>query len=309
MAVATGLVAQSDGPFLPMQARLALEWFAPDALLENTLDLFLYVASFLFGLVFGSFGNVVIWRLPRGESLSVPASHCPQCEAPIAWYDNVPLVSWLGLLGRCRSCGEPISVRYPAVELVSGLLWLAAAVRFGFSARTMAAIIFFYVLLLLAFIDMDTMRLPNSLVGLLGAVGVSGVAFSQLTGRPFLPLVSAGGGMLAEPAIGAGLGVILSAGTMFVVAITYARIRGLKGFGAGDIKLLAVIGLFLGPYGLLVMFLASIGGSIYGIVTSRRSDEGMRHKFPFGPFLALAAVVVTLGGEWLVTAYARLFFL
>ena len=277
------------------------------ASLENTLDAFLYVASFLFGLVFGSFGNVVIWRLPRNESLSVPASHCPQCGTPIAWHDNIPLVSWLVLLGKCRSCGEPISVRYPAVELATGLLWLAAALRFGSSARTVAAIVFFYVLLLLAFIDLDTMRLPNSLVGFLGVAGVLGVAYSQLTGQPLLPLTTFGAGAFAAPALGAGLGVLLSAGTMFLIAVTYARIRGLKGFGAGDIKLLAVIGLFLGPYGLLVMFLASVGGSIWGIAASRRAEEGMRHKFPFGPFLALSAVIVALGGEWLVSTYVHLF--
>jgi leader peptidase (prepilin peptidase)/N-methyltransferase len=276
--------------------------------LENTLDAFLYVASFLFGLVFGSFGNVVIWRLPRGESLSVPASHCPQCETPIAWYDNIPIVSWLVLLGRCRACGEPISVRYPAVELASGLLWLAAAVRFGFSTQTVVAIVFFYVLLLLAFIDLDTMRLPNSLVGLLAIVGILGVADSQFSGSPLLPLLSAGRGWLGEPALAAALGVLLSAGTMFLIAFVYAKVRGLKGFGAGDIKLLAVIGLFLGPYGLLVMFIASIGGAIWGIAASRHAEEGIRHKFPFGPFLALAAVIVALGGEWMVSSYARLFF-
>ena len=273
---------------------------------ENTLDAFLYVACFLFGLVFGSFGNVVIWRLPRGESLSVPASHCPRCAAPIEWYDNVPIISWLILLGRCRSCGEPISVRYPSVELMSGLLWLAAAVRFGPTLQTAAAVVFFYVLLLLSFIDFDTMRLPNSLVGLLAAVGVVGVAYAQLTGATLLPLVTAGVGLLASPVVSALLGAFLSAGTMFVIAAIYARVRGLKGFGAGDIKLLAVIGLFLGVYGLLVMFVASIMGAIFGLLVSRKAEDGLRHRFPFGPFLALAAVVVTLWGPTMIAGYARL---
>ena len=273
---------------------------------ENTLDAFLYVACFLFGLVFGSFGNVVIWRLPRGESLSVPASHCPRCDAPIEWYDNVPIISWLILLGRCRSCGEPISVRYPSVELMSGLLWLAAAVRFGPTLQTAAAVVFFYVLLLLSFIDFDTMRLPNSLVGLLAAVGVVGVAYAQLTGATLLPLVTAGVGLLASPVVSALLGAFLSAGTMFVIAAIYARVRGLKGFGAGDIKLLAVIGLFLGVYGLLVMFVASIMGAIFGLLVSRKAEDGLRHRFPFGPFLALAAVVVTLWGPTMIAGYARL---
>jgi leader peptidase (prepilin peptidase) / N-methyltransferase len=275
---------------------------------EFTLDAFLYASSFLFGLVFGSFGNVVIWRLPRGENLSVPASHCPQCDTPIAWYDNIPIVSWLVLIGRCRSCGAPISVRYPAVELMSGLLWLAAAVRFGFSMQTAAAIVFFYVLLLLSFIDIDTMRLPNSLVGLLAVLGVAGVAYAQFSGQPCLPFATVGAGLLGMPAVNAALGAVLSAGIMLLIAFVYARIRGLKGFGAGDIKLLAVLGIFLGVYGLLAMFIASIIGAAYGAIASRNAEEGMKHRFPFGPFLAVGAVVTALVGPALVSSYAHLFF-
>jgi leader peptidase (prepilin peptidase)/N-methyltransferase len=198
-------------------------------------------------------------------------------------------------------------VRYPTVELISGLLWLAAAVRFGFSLQTVAAIVFFYVLLLLAFIDLDTMRLPNSLVGLLAVVGVAGVAYAQISGTPLLPLVSVGNGVLAMPAVGALLGALVPSGAMLAISAVYTRIRGTKGFGAGDVKLLVVIGLFLGLYSLLVMFLGSIVGAIYGVVVSRRTDEGMRHLFPFGPFLALAAVFVAIGGQGIVTWYAHLF--
>jgi leader peptidase (prepilin peptidase) / N-methyltransferase len=272
---------------------------------ERALDAFYYLSTFLFGLVFGSFGNVVIWRLPRGESLSVPASHCPVCETPIAWYDNVPLVSWLVLLGRCRSCATPISIRYPVVELLSGLLWMAAAVRFGFTAQAAVAIVFFYVLLLLAFIDIDTMRLPNSLVGLLAFLALVGLVASQVTGIPLAPLVATGTGLLASPLVFGSAGALVSAGSVLLIALVYTRIRGIQGFGMGDIKLLAVIGLFLGPYGLLVLGIGSMIGAVYGIAASRKSADGMRHKFPFGPFLAFAAVVVTLLGEPLVAWYAR----
>jgi len=273
---------------------------------EITLDTFIYPMSFLFGLLFGSFGNVVIWRLPRGESLSVPASHCPICEAPIAWYDNVPVVSWCLLRGRCRSCKAPISARYPAVELLSGVLWLAAVVRFGFTPQAAACIFFFYLLLLLAFIDLDTMRLPNTLVGVLAVAGVAGVALTQLTGVPLVPLMPLGTGVLATPAMFSLVGALVSAGFVAVIAVAYTRIRGVQGFGMGDIKLLVVIGLFLGPYGLLVLFLGSVLGTAYGVVASRRGTDGLRHKFPFGPFLALAAVLVTLFGVQMFAWYMGL---
>ncbi len=262
--------------------------------------------SFLFGLLFGSFGNVVIWRLPRGESLSVPASHCPECNTPIAWHDNVPLVSWLVLLGRCRSCGSPISVRYPAVELMSGLLWMAAAIHFGLSWQTAVCIVFFYVLLLLAFIDIDTMRLPNQLVGLLAIIGAGSLAITQFTDITAAPLMPLGQGLLSIPVVYALFGALISAGSVLLIALIYSRVRGIEGFGMGDIKLLAVMGLFLGPYTLLVLLLGSVFGALYGVVASRGHDEGMRHKFPFGPFLALAAVVVTLAGVPFVAWYAGL---
>ncbi len=270
------------------------------------LETALYLICFLFGLLFGSFGNVVIWRFPRGESLSTPGSHCPLCDTPIAWYDNIPLVSWLVLLGRCRACGAPIPVRYPAVELLSGLLWMAAAVRFGMSFQTGVAIAFFYLLLLLAFIDLDTMRLPNALVGLLGAIGVAGVALTQLMGVPAVPLMPLGVGLMGIPIVFSLFGAVVAAGSVALIAAVYARVRGTEGFGMGDIKLLAVIGLYLGPYAFLVLLVASVFGAAYGLVASRRSADGIRHKFPFGPFLALAAVVVTLWGVQLVAWYTGL---
>jgi len=272
---------------------------------EKTLDTLYYFASFLFGLVFGSFGNVVIWRLPRGESLSVPSSHCPGCETPIAWYDNIPLLSWFVLLGRCRSCAAPIPVRYPLVELLSGLLWMAAALRFGPTVQAAAAVVFFYVLLLLAFIDIDTQRLPNSLVGFLAVVGLLGIAAAQVTGVPVVPLTTAGTGLLASPTVSGLAGAVLSAGLVLLFAVAYALVRGVLGFGMGDIKLLAVLGLFLGPYGLLVLFVGSTMGAVYGLVVSRKAADGMRHKFPFGPFLAMAAIVVALAGEEVVAWYLR----
>lgn len=236
----------------------------------------------------------------------MPASHCPQCNTPIEWYDNIPIVSWLVLLGRCRSCGVPISVRYPAVELLSGLLWLAAVVRFGPSPRAVVVILFFYVLMLLAFIDADTMRLPNTLVGLLGIVGLLSVAIAQTMRVPLTPLYLGATGLLAQPAVAGIAGSVVSAGFVLAVALAYARLRGRQGFGMGDVKLLAVMGLFLGVYTLLVLLVGSMGGAVFGLLGARRHPEGLAHKFPFGPFLAAAAIIVALWGDTIVSGYLRL---
>ncbi|MRR35468.1 prepilin peptidase, partial [bacterium] len=125
--------------------------------------------ALVFGLVFGSFANVVIWRFPRGESLSAPASHCPLCERPIRWRDNIPVVSWVILRARCRDCGTPIHWRYPAVELLTALLWVLAVLKFGATPRAVMTACVFYLLVILAFIDLDVRRLPNPIVALLAA--------------------------------------------------------------------------------------------------------------------------------------------
>lgn len=256
---------------------------------------FFALIMFVLGLAFGSFANVVIWRFPRKESLSSPPSHCPSCDAPIRWHDNIPVVSWVALRGRCRACGEPISVRYPLVEALSGLLWLIAALEFGFSLRAGFAAAFFYLLLILSAIDLDAYRLPNPLVGLCAAVGGVGAFLYQVTGLPAVPLVDFGG-WLASPLVAALVGALLSSGLALGIALLYARMRKREGFGMGDVKLLAAIGLFVGPYGLLVLFFASVAGAIAGIVAALRSDEGLAKAYPFGPFLAAAAVGVSLYG-------------
>ncbi len=267
-------------------------------------SLIIGVLVFVLGLAFGSFGNVVIWRLPRGESLSYPASHCPECDGPIAWYDNVPVASWLILRGRCRSCSAPIPVRYPAVELTSGLLWLLAWAQFGLSPRTLGAIVFYYLLLILAAIDLDTYRLPNPLIGLMGAIGVAGVAAS-MAGLPVLPLLPASG-VFSSPLVSALVGCGAPAVITLGIALIYERARGREGFGMGDVKLLAVMGPYLGPYTLMVLFLGSMLGAVVGVIAARRSTEGMAMRVPFGPFLAGAAVMVSVAGPALWLWYAGL---
>ena len=262
-------------------------------------------ALFLFGLIFGSFGNVVIWRLPRGESLSNPPSHCPKCDTPIRPYDNIPVVSWLLLGGKCRDCKAPISPRYPAVELLSGVLWLSAGIRFGESFAALAAVALFYLLMLLAFIDWDTMRLPNPLVGLMAAIGLLGALASQFAHVPVTPLlVSAVSGPLAEPIWSALAGAIAGAGIVLAIGAIYSAVRGGQGYGAGDVKLLAAMGLFMGLYSLMALFIGTLIGAVYGVVSARRSSEGGRHKFAFGPFLAIGGVATVLVGPWIWAWYA-----
>lgn len=267
---------------------------------------FYLTALFLFGLVFGSFANVVIWRLPRGESLSSPGSHCPVCDAPIRWHDNVPVASWVILRGRCRACGARISERYPAVELLGGVLWLAAGMRFGLTARLPSAMFLFYLLLILAFIDLDTKRLPNQLVALLFAGGLACAAVAQFTGIAAAPLIGGGTGFWASPLLGAALGAVASAGAALVVALAYGWVRKTQGFGMGDVKLLGAVGVFVGLYGLMVFFVGSLLGAIWGLAAARAKARSLSETFAFGPFLALAAVLVTLWGPAVWTWYVTL---
>lgn len=257
------------------------------------------IALFVFGLAFGSFANVVIWRFPRGESVSHPPSACPRCSHSIRWYDNIPVVSWLVLRGRCRDCSEPISPRYPGVEALSGVLWLVAGLRWGISVQTVFAIAMFYLLLILSFIDLDTMRLPNPLVAGLAAIGLAGAAVSQFTSIEAVPLTLPSGLVAGSPLLGSLVGALASAGVALLIAGAYSVVRKQDGFGMGDVKLLGALGLFLGPYGVLVLFFGAIMGALYGVIAGIRSGNGLGGKFPFGPFLAIAAVIVALVGPGL----------
>lgn len=267
---------------------------------------FILVVLAVLGLAFGSFANVVIWRFPRGESLSHPPSHCPVCDSPIRPRDNVPVVSWLLLRGRCRSCGTPISMRYPLVESLSAALWVIAGAVFGWSWQTPAAAFFFYLLLILAFIDLDTMRLPNGLVAIVFVAGVGLAALAQFTVVNAVPLVPLGRGVLASPLAVSLIGSVVSAGVALGIAAAYAAVRQAQGFGMGDVKLLGAIGAFLGAYGLLVLFVGSLLGAVYGILAARARGLSLRSRIPFGPFLALGAVVVTVTGPAVWTWYLGL---
>ena len=272
--------------------------------MEQISQTFFLVALLVFGLIFGSLANVVIWRFPRGESLSSPGSHCPKCGHDVRWYDNIPVVSWLALRGRCRDCGEPISPRYPAVELLSGLLWLAAGLAFGVSGTTVFAIVLFYLLLVLAFIDLDTKRLPNPIVLALAVVGLVGAAVSQAVGVTLCPVVGvAREGWLSGPLVAALFGAALGGGVTLGIALLYRSVRGADGLGMGDVKLMAAMGLYLGSYSLLALVLGSLLGTIAVLPALGRGASG-KTRIPFGPFLALGGVLAALLGPALWAWYS-----
>lgn len=264
------------------------------------------VAMGLYGLLFGSFANVVIWRVPRNESIVSPGSHCPACDAPIAWYDNIPVVSWLVLRAKCRSCTAPIPVRYPLVEALSGVLFVLAALVFGVGFQAVLAAFFFWFLLVLSAIDLDCMRLPNPVVGALALLGVGGIAYAVLTGFAGVPVVGvAQSGPFAHPITAALAGAALGAGLSGGIAAAYGALRGKTGLGMGDVKLLAVLGLFLGPYVLVGLFLASILGAVFGIV-SARGGRLAEARIPFGPWLALGGALTAITGPAIVGWYLAL---
>lgn len=234
----------------------------------------------------------MIWRFPRGESLSHPDSHCPQCDTPLVWRDNIPVLSWLLLRGRCRACDARISARYPVVELTSAVLWLAAGIRFGMTAQAAAAVAFFYVLMILAFIDLDTMRLPNSLVGLLALIGLLGAVVAQAFNFPVVPLLESGSVGLS-PVVAALSGILVCSLPALLLSLLMAALLKRPALGMGDVKLLGAIGIYLGAYGLLAFFVGSLLGVVYGVATRSRSAG---KQFPFGPALAAGAVIVTLFG-------------
>jgi len=255
--------------------------------------------AFAVGASVGSFLNVCIHRLPAEESIVRPGSHCPRCRSPIAWHDNIPILSWLWLGARCRCCAAPITPRYPLVEAATGALAVLALVVFGPSLRAAIAFGFTAALLLVSVIDLDHRFIPDevSLPGILLGLGVS-----------FLP----GGPSPLEAAAGA----LLGGGVLWAVAWTYERLTGVEGMGFGDVKLLAMIGAFLGWRAVpAVLVIASVTGSFAGVAamlapgTRERRRRVVRRlglralaaalrraarrtEIPFGPFLALGAVIV-----------------
>ncbi len=247
----------------------------------------------VFGLLIGSFLNVVVWRVPRGESVVSPPSACPACQTPIRPRDNLPVAGWLLLQGRCRDCAEPISKRYPLVELGTGVLFAVLALRFGFDAVLPAYLYLGAVGLALALIDIDLKRLPDALTlpsypVVLVLLGVAAVV--QHSAHSLVRAVVCG---------------LIAGAFYFALWFVYP-----SGMGFGDVKLSGVLGLYLGwlGYGELAvgLFLGFLYGGLFGIGLILFKDGGRKTKVPFGPFMLLGTLTAVLVGSQLVDGYLSL---
>ncbi len=253
----------------------------------NTVIVFFLLAM---GLAVGSFLNVCIYRLPRHESLIYPGSHCPVCDRSLAWFENLPLASWLVLRGRCRTCRTRIAVQYPLVEAITAAVFVSAYFIYGWTPLLAARLLFACAMIVLFAIDLQHRILPN-------AITLPGIVIGFILSF-FLP-----------PGWRSSLiGLIAGGGVLFAIGEGYYRLRGYEGLGMGDVKMLAMIGAFLGwPLMLVTLVLASFAGSAVGVglLVSRRGD--MKAALPFGTFLALGALVAAVAGDaflaWYLTLY------
>jgi leader peptidase (prepilin peptidase)/N-methyltransferase len=241
------------------------------------------------GAVIGSFLNVCIHRVPRQQSIVWPASACPHCRRELSWYENVPVVSFLALRGRCRTCGEPISLRYPIIETITAAMFAAAWWYYGPGPLLASRLVFGCALMALFAIDLEHQLLPNviTLPGIL-----VGFAFSFFTEPGWLASL---------------LGIVLGGGLLYAMAEAYYRIRHEEGLGMGDVKMLAMVGAFLGwKLTVMTLMLASVTGSIVGVllIASRRGT--MKYALPFGTFLALGAAAAATVGPAILSWYLGL---
>lgn len=244
-------------------------------------------AVFVFGALVGSFLNVCIHRIPGGESIAFPASHCPRCKAPIKPYDNIPIVSYLLLRGRCRACAGGIAIRYPLVEMLGGIAAVGALCAHGLSAEALLVFAFLAALIVITFIDLDHQIIPDAIS--LPGIFV-GFAAALLFGAP----------TWSDSLIG----ILLGGGLLWAVAAGYEWLTGREGMGGGDIKLLAMIGAFLGWRAIPVTLLVgSLLGSVIGLSLMAARGRDAKMAIPFGPFLAAGAVVALFWGEPLIDWY------
>jgi leader peptidase (prepilin peptidase)/N-methyltransferase len=238
--------------------------------------------AFIFGAVVGSFLNVCIFRMPAKTSIIKPLSQCPHCHHPIRFYDNIPLISYIVLKGKCRDCGGKISWRYPLVELLTAVLSLFMFIKFGLTLNFLIYFIFVSVLIIIAFIDLDHQIIPDVLT---------------LPGIPIFFLLAV---FVVKdvPWLDALIGLLVGGGVLFGIAFVYELITKREGMGGGDIKLLAMIGGFLGWKSLIfILLFSSFSGAIVGIAAMIIKKQDMKYAVPFGPFLSAAAVAYLFWGD------------
>lgn len=262
----------------------------------------LLFAAFALGAIIGSFLNVVIHRYPLEESIVFPASHCGSCGTNIRAYDNVPILSWLWLRGRCRACRAPFSARYPLVELANALFYVAIFQHTGLTIGFVPLAALVSMTIVLVYIDLEIQILPD-------VIDLPGVAIGLLVGWMHLG-ASYPDLLLSRTLLESVAGAVAGAGIILVIRLAYQLVRGVEGMGLGDAKMMAMLGAVLGwePL-LLLLVLASVTGALVGIVVALKSAQGMSAAIPFGVFLGLAFLVVLFFGLELRTFYENLFLL
>lgn len=255
------------------------------------MDPILSLIIFAFGACIGSFLNVCIYRLPLKISVVTPPSSCPVCKTKIRYYDNIPILGYLFLRGKCRTCETPISAKYPTVEFLTGMMAVASFFSFGLTFHALAYFIFISSLIVITFIDIDYRIIPN-------VITLPGIPIAILTASFVLPEMT----LLKSIA-----GLLAGGGSLYLVAFTYGLITGKEGMGFGDIKLLAMIGALTGIEGvILTVLLSSISGTLAGICTmivQKRKD--LKLAIPFGPFLSLGSIIYVFFGEQIINWYFR----
>lgn len=247
---------------------------------------------FMFGMCIGSFLNVCIYRLPSSTSIINPSrSFCPQCNSTIQFYDNIPVFSYLWLKGRCRNCKAPISLRYPLVELMTGILAIAILFMFGLTPEGVVYFVFISSLLVITFIDIDHKIIPD-------IISLPGIPIG-LAASFVLPAMTFKSSLL---------GLLVGGGSLLVVAWTYSLITRKEGMGGGDIKLLGMIGTFIGWKGVIfTIFVASLVGTFVGIIVMLLKGKNLKFAIPFGPFLSIGAMSYVFFGEKIIFWYFHLF--
>jgi len=248
------------------------------------------LAAALFGLAIGSFLNVVIYRLPLGQSLVSPPSRCRHCGYSLRWFDNVPVLSWLFLRGRCRNCGAPVSWQYPLVEFITGALFVLVVWLTPIGPLLVTRLLLVCILIVLFGIDLEHQILPNSIT-------LPGIAIGVLLS------------LIAPPGIkDAAIGAVLGAGILYGIAAAYYLWRREEGMGMGDVKMLAMVGAFLGWKAVLVtLVLSSFAGAFIGVILMTAQKGNMKFALPFGTFLAIGAFIAMLAGDPLIAWYTGFF--
>lgn len=254
-----------------------------------------YLIVSLFGLIVGSFLNVCIYRIPRGLSIIIPSSRCPSCNTPIKPWDNIPIVSYILLGGKCRFCKAKISFRYPLVELLNAIMYALILWRFDFGWHTVIYLVFSSSLIVITFIDLDFQIIPDKIT-------LSGIPIGFLVGSFLLPDPFARSSLLGMKE--SLIGMVTGFGLFYLVALIGSAIFKKEALGGGDVKMMAMVGALMGwKTVLLTTFLGSLTGSIVGVLLTVLKGKDRKAQLPFGPFLALGTIITLFYGQEILSWY------